>query len=798
MQPFLPFSHNLLYKPLRFDDKLDLIRKVIPIDEKTCFLIDSNHNFHLKTYFNEDEESASIQFPLPPYAHNTNPRVLYSVDYLNLYHYLYKKKISVGLDKRKAKDLQITYLGNHKLAVQLDKTNPVVILDLHMPKNSPVRLEDVYGVECLISVGDCCMAWYERNTNLVILYHYILRKRKVLNFSKANIEKLHCLKDHVIVAIADYNFEILDYSRNKVIKSICFANSCDLVRPYYAIHQEGNIISYVDEGEIHVCKTKKGRIEWENYFDFKEDYQGRNFVFIAHNLIALARSDEVQILLLDSQNFSLHTTIQYPQMGYTETARLGAQCCGWAREESHVESIHYLGDNSFGIVEILCGQYRYVHGQQRLTQFSLENLKMENPLNRQPGVESITFELKKSILFEEFRDPVGAIDILDENLAMFITERARVFRVNLKDYSIEYLAELNGILREQGENKIRKIDKFFALSENRVAVSTRIDSSFEVKIVILSLETRGRAEWNSTHYEEDDDTDDEDGFTFFDIIKVGPERILVSYKTMENDRAVYKIGKLRPSRDQEDFGKFGFFEYEMQQRTEVNFDRLWNLEGSALVAMRHGSKTSYLSFLNLATKEIEKELDAGKYFSANQISKYGICDAKSVQKDLICISLNMTFYPEFGILIYNIQTEELLTKFESDQNIIGTIRQCYWEQDIMRAMERMVIFGSDNPCGNRLAIKSLQDITRQKKGSTIKIYYNMGFEPSIGSQNFKALGKRGNQALICENYHHRNFICILKAPNFKLECLRVLQREVGNSYHEYIYRDVVNMIFGVL
>lgn len=163
---------------------------------------------------------------------------------------------------------------------------------------------------------------------------------------------------------------------------------------------------------------------------------------------------------------------------------------------------------------------------------------------------------------------------------------------------------------------------------------------------------------------------------------------------------------------------------------------------------------------------------------------------------MICISVRTTFYPALAILIYNVQTEELLTQVKANQDIIGIIRQCYWEQGIMRTMERMVIFGSDNSFGNRLDVKPLQEMIRQKRDS-LDISYNFGFQPSISSRNFKPLLGKGDQFLICENFHHRNFVCILKSPNFKIECIRILKKAVGNAYHKYLYKDVVDMIFGV-
>jgi len=780
---------------LRFDDQLDLIEKIVPIDEKACFLIDASQNFHLKAYSKEDEASVSLQFPLPPYARNRNPKVIYSVDYLDLSRYIYKKRISVGpFGERKSRHFEFAYLGDFKLAVQLGKSNPVAVLDLHRPETSPIILEDVENVECLISVGNGCMAWYERRTNLVILYHYISRKRKILNYTKLMIEKLRCLKDNVIIAISDNNLEMLDYAKNRIIKAVGFVNKCYHCTPDFAIHQEGNIVSYLDEGYIYVCKTEKGKIVWENHYDFNEYSEEEKYIFIAHNLIAINSFYEVHILLLDSQNFSLHSKIEKPRLGIPYTPRVSARCCEDARQRSHVSSIHFLGENSVGILEILCGPNRLLHGQQRLSQFRLENLKIEDKLNQQPSVESIRFDLSKNILFEEYRDPVRAVDIVDESSAMFITERGRIFRANLKDNSVEQVVELAGLLKQREGSEIIKIDKFFVMAENRVAIVTREHDPPLVRMVIYSLETRS-TDWDSKDYEESDWRDDDEAFSFFDMVRLSPRKLVLSYERMEDNTATYKLGKLVPSKAEDQYEKFELSDYDIEKANGVFFDRIWSIEDSDLLAARHAEKVFQLSFFNLNKRKFKKKLDFGNMFPATNTSNKGVQDIRSAHQTLLCIKLKTTDY-ESPILVYNVKTRQLVNKIADNQDILGTIRQCYrGEEGILQTMEKMIIFGPTRHYSNGLALEPMEGLMI-KKSDPIEISYKFDSSSCVAPRNFKSLPS-ADKALFAENMHHKNFICILKSPNFKIECLRILQKACGNAYHKYLSKDVVDMIFGI-
>ena len=801
-EPFLPFSQNLLCRRIRFDDKLDLVDRIIPIDDKTCLLIDRTHSFHLKSYSPDDEETIAKQFPLPPYAKNSNPNVLYSVDYMDLYYYLNKKKISqvdvedyiYHLDRDRTKYIQFVYLGDYKLAVQLGKSNLVCVIDLRKPDHPPVILHDVFEVRGLVSVSNSCLAWYEKRTGLVFLYHYFSEKRKVLKFCERKTKGLYSLKDHVIIAVSKQYLEILDYSKNKVIKSVGFVNS--EVIPYVVVSPEGNIISYLDGKMIHILKTEKGKIKWKNHYDLKDYSPYSKYVFINQNLIALETPNAIHILLLDSQSFSLHTVIQHPWLGFLETSGLEYRCCERACKRGFVMNINSLGNNSFAVVECVCKGQHFLHGQQRMTMFCLENLKEEDLSGNIPNVLSITFQMRRSIILEEFRDPVRVIDVLNgEGFALFITERGVIYRVNLKSYSVEDAVELSGLLLHSGV-EMRKIDKFFALSGNIVAITTKIDSSPYARIMIFSLETR-TVEWDSrdaTSAVGEDGVIEED-FSFYDVVKLNPNQMFVSYNTRKNNTTLYKVGDITCNNDSQGEEKYSLFEYNVRNLTEgAIFDRLWSLEESRLVAMRHGENVFNLSFLDPSQDEVKitKRFSAEKYFSVINVHIWGILDVKSINKDVICLQIKMNTL-EFVVLVYNIETGDLLNQIETEYNMIGTIRRCYREAGVLHNLEKMMIFGYFAFVENGLCFESVKDL--MSKNVEPKEVVDLGLGLCVTSRNFKPLARR-NHALIYENDHHKNFVCILKSPNFKLECLRILRRSIGNAYHKYVYKDVVDMIFG--
>ncbi len=789
-EPFLPFLLNLSFKRLRFDDKLDLIERIIPIDEKACLLIDRTHSFHLKAYSQEDEESVSQQFPLPPYARNSNPNVTYSADFVDLYHYIAKKNISEAdmqdylchLDLDKIKDLQYVYLGEYKLAVQLNSIMPVTILDLRQPNNPPVFLKDIYGVRHLISIGNGCLAWYDTNIEMVILYHAISQKRKVLNFTKIKIKQLHTLKDHVIFAVSNSHLEILDYSRNKRIKSVGFVNEKRV--PNVAVHSEGNIISYTEERFIHVCKTEKGKIRWENKYDLREfdgEYEDSKYVFITHNLIAWGAKDCIRIFLLDSKNFSEHKVIESPWLGFLDSDGVLSLCCEKANIRGLVKSISSLGDNRFGIVECVCEENSVGHGQQRVSVFSLENLKIEKTPGTLQTVHSTTFQLERSIIFEEYRDPVRAIDVLDDTLAMFITERGRIFQVNLQDHVVEYLVEISDVLKSDNMETI-KIDKFFVLNESNVVLVTKYNDGRYSRIVIFSLERR-RVDWDSDNAEYDED------HFFYDVIKLSPGRLLASFENMDE----FNLGEISQNEDEEEENKFAFYEL-TENDYDVSFDKLWNLRDS-FVAIRHRRNPFHLYLMNQNENDIiiEKKFEAEKYILVTNVQIGGILDVKPLNTDILCIQIQIGMH-ESIIAVYNLQTEELMNQVRTKTSIIGTIRQCYWQGDIFQNLNEMIVFGNEKLIKNVFILQSVQDIISKKRKFVTETESDEGL--CITPRNFKQLPMQ-DQALIYENDHHKNFICILKSPNFKLECLRILQKAVGTAYHKYIYKDIFDTIFGV-
>jgi len=746
----------------------------MPLDEKTCLMLDRTWNYHIKSYSPEDEEYASQQFPLPSYANNRNPNVIYSVEYLDLYRYLFPQEHIYHFDKEKLEYAQFVHVGDCRIAIQFDRLNPVVILDLNRPNDPPLILQDVYGINCLDAYRDF-LVWYEERTGLVFLYHEKLKKRKILNFSKVKVEQLHILEDHVVIAVSKRNLEVLDYSRNKRIKSVGILNDRT---PNVVVHYEGNVITYIDAGHIHAIKTEKGKIKWEREYDWQNYEEDSIYAFIAHNLIALEHEDKIHVLLLDSQNFSLHVVIQHPWLGFLETPDQKILCCERAQKKGAVLGIDPLRGNRFAVVEFVCRGQTNWHGHQRVSVFSLENLTIESPANHPlPGARKIWFTLRKSILFEEYRDPVRIIDILDETVAMFITERGKIFQVNLKDYSIEYAIELSSLLKKNSQNGLRKIDKFFALNQNKVVISTKEEPSSKIRIVVFSLETR-TFDFNSLDLEEDG----ENPVFFYDMVKLSPDRLFLTYKRYIDEQWKYFVGELTDENDVCDF----------DPETRVAYDRLWNIGGeSSLVAMRHASNVFDLSFMdpNEDAFRVKQKFSAEKYVIIVQNHLQGILDVKLVTKDVVCIQLKMRF-DESVVLVYNFQREKLLNQIRTSFNIVGTIKRC----GKLGNMEKTIIFGFYGSYDNGLGFKSVQDITTKKESSLLINDDNQDLR--ILPSNFQPF-LRGNQALVYENDCHKNFICILKSPNFKLECLRVLQKAVSNKYHNYIYKDIVDTIFGV-
>jgi len=111
----------------------------------------------------------------------------------------------------------------------------------------------------------------------------------------------------------------------------------------------------------------------------------------------------------------------------------------------------------------------------------------------------------------------------------------------------------------------------------------------------------------------------------------------------------------------------------------------------------------------------------------------------------------------------------------------------------LRNMDKMVMFGYYGLVENGILLESVQDLVRKRLSHIEVTSSDLGL--CITARNFSSL-KQGNQSLVYENDHHKNYICIVKSPNFKVECLRILRKNLGNLYHKYIYKDIIDMIFG--
>src|SRR5690606_25804107 len=145
---------------------------------------------------------------------------------------------------------QFVYLGNNKLAVQMNRYDPLAIIDLQNPKNSPEIFDDIYETKLLTNIGNGCIAWYDRKTVSVWLSCYNLHKRKRLNFTSLKIKGLYRLNDKILIAKSKNNVELLNMIKNTIIRSFNFLPSNEPL--YLSVHPSSNTFSCLSDGYIYI------------------------------------------------------------------------------------------------------------------------------------------------------------------------------------------------------------------------------------------------------------------------------------------------------------------------------------------------------------------------------------------------------------------------------------------------------------------------------------------------------------------------------------------------------------------
>jgi len=800
---YLPFWSNLTSKRLKFDNKLDLIEQIIFLDDNSYMLIDRAKNYHIIT--SNKVYGCSENYEVPSYGENSNPNVDYSVDYINLYHYIYQRKISskcmedycFHIDQVRKKYIQFVYLGDYKIAIQLNSYDPVAIINLNYVGKRPVILEKVYGTKCLIKVNENLIAWYERRNNSVFLYAISSKKRKLLNFTKLKIKGLYSIDENVIIASSKSNIEILDYSRNKIIKSINLINENE--EPFVAVHAQNNIISFLQGGCIYVYKIEKGQIKWENYFDLKEHKNTfSSYKFIESGYFVTEVKGNIHIFSISSHNFSLVTVLQTPWTGVTESTGLMLYCCERANKKGFIMDIESNGGSEFVIIECYCQGLHLLHGLQRITKFSGHLKDTEDKLNSPllTGTSLFSkYDFTSKLLFEEYRDPVAAIDVLNGDSAMFITERGRLFEINLKTFVISYVTEMGGLIIHKGY-EMRYIDKLYALDNNLAMISLKTKNSTFVRIILFSLKTK-TIHWDSNDvkkYTRGFEKDDE--LSFYDVIKMSQNNIVLSYNKRNNRITTYQIAELIiPLNDENTSNEEDYVFQELiivDNTLNPFFDKLWHLSDS-LIAMRQVKNVFRLSFLNCLTQEIQSEFRIDKYHSVINVHLWGIIDVKYLQKDIISVHVKMNTH-EFFNLIYNIEKQELLNQIKTEHSLIGVINH---SEKIGHGkfinMAKTALFGYYGFVDNGLLLKRVKDIIDEEKVKKIEIR-NEEFGICINPKNFCSVAQK-NLSIVYEGDHNKNYVCVMRSVNFKVELLRVLKKGLGENYHRYVYKYLVEAVF---
>ena len=793
----LPFWGNLSYNRLKFDMKADLVEQIIPLEANYVLLVDRIKDYHVISYDKHPENP--MQYPAPAYSDRSSPNTIYSVDYLSLYKHLYKKKISqrcmedyiFHIDQKNSKYIFYVYLGNHRLAIQMNRFDPVAIIDLHNVAEPSVVLEGVNQTKALVRVSNDCIAWVDKQKN-VYLYSCSLKKRKILNFSRLKIRKLEKLNDDILIAKSKDNIEILNISTNTIIKSINFLKQYTTIT--LSVHPSSNTISYIYEGHIYIIKSEKGKIKWQNSYDFKE-YQDscREYTFIGDGYVAAEVNGNIAIFSLTPHNFSLITVIQSSSM-HSESSGLNVFCCERVVKKGFILKLEYIDELKFAIVECFCKGQHLLHGLQKITVLTCnfkentqkKTISSSSSLN---GIAHPSFEISSNLLLEEYRDPVAIVDALDEHMAAFITERGRIFKVNLKTFTLTYITEISGLAVQKGY-EMKFVDKFYIFSGNIVLIAIRTGQSSYIQIILFSLDEKS-VKWDTNRLRpEGYDSEQTEEYSFYDTIKLNRDTILMSYNIRVNQVTIYQVGELNLKRENYSFHPIVVTEKEDEQI----YDKLW-LQKSALIAMRHGKNAFHLSLLDYNSQQIIGTFEVDKYCHVISSHIWGIIDVKSLTEEVIVVHVKMNTH-NYIMSVYNWKTQVLLNQFKTDNCLISVFKDTPLRAKFRAPMQNTALFGFYALIEHGILVKLVTDLMDESKAEDLETE-----DPELGiciwPKNFSCVPRESPLAVSYEGDHNKNYICIIKPVNFRMECLKLIKTQTRDLYHNYVIKDILDMIFSL-
>jgi len=788
-EDFTPFWENLTFHRVKYDYSVELIEKIIPVGYGHYLAIDRLRNYHLLIY---EEDSFLPKYPIPPYAETKNPRVVYSVDYDKLYSFIYQKKMSqkcydnyLSHIDSKEKYVFHVLIGEDLLAVQFNKYDPLVLIRLRDNNNHIEILPSISGVKHLVKVSPWSFAYYSRRHNRTFLYNWRVNKMKKLNFSALHVKDLLAVKDDIIVAVFRGYIEMLNYKTNKIIRSFTFTDNREI--PFVAAHYDSNMISFISGDYIYVFEIENGHIKWENKYEYLEHSEDPfEYKFLSQTHIIAEIKSSLYIFLLTPHRFNLLTVLQQPWIGNGSPSGSYYKCCSRATRKSFQIFIEILNDNYFFVAESYCKGKQVYHGLQTVTLFKF-TAKGGVPKNLTPfkfiplNVNAYLgdFEFSAALIFEEYRDPVCAMDVVvEENLGVFITEKGKIYCFNLKTWKVTYCSEIIDITYSP-TGGTRYIDKIYIMKSKALMIVIRISGSPYLRIIVFSLKDKC-IEWDTENL--DELTDQGIELSFYDVTKLENKTIIATYNERQNQRTSYYVGEiiLGPPRDEISIYKYSGINVILEtNNTETQiYDKIWSLQGP-VVALRHVQDVFKISFYDYDFQIITGELAISRFHNVINVHIWGIQDVKPISRDVICVQVKLTT-EDYILMFYNFENQTLLKEIRTEFELISKVGD-----SLLLGFYGLADFG--------MKIISYREALEEDKYKELTLFTgDLGF--LMRANTFKAI-KKDQLYLGYEGDHNKNFVCLFRLKNYRVECLRVVKRALESHYHNYLFKSVIDFIF---
>ena len=131
-------------------------------------------------------------------------------------------------------------------------------------------------------------------------------------------------------------------------------------------------------------------------------------------------------------------------------------------------------------------------------------------------------------------------------------------------------------------------------------------------------------------------------------------------------------------------------------------------------------------------------------------------------------------------MFYNFENQTLLKEIRTEFELISKVGD-----SLLLGFYGLADFG--------MKIISYREALEEDKYKELTLFTgDLGF--LMRANTFKAI-KKDQLYLGYEGDHNKNFVCLFRLKNYRVECLRVVKRALESHYHNYLFKSVIDFIF---